>query len=312
MPGHVTLIEPALAGSRAPGSPTVGKLDFPYGLCEEVERYLGGLDLAGSSASEGLTAAMRYSLLAGGKRIRPVLVLATARALGQQWREVLPLAAAVELIHTFTLIHDDLPAMDDDDLRRGLPTNHRAFGEGVAILAGDALFAEGVQLLLEVNAPADRTLAAARVVTRAVGVRGLAAGQYIDISGTAVDDASVLEMHRLKTGALLQACVEAVLELARPPRQVRDGLLVYAAELGVMFQIVDDILDVTSTSAQTGKSHGSDERNGRRTVVVDGAVPKAQRLADAHLERIGAALAPLPCDTTELLTIAHYIRHRCG
>jgi geranylgeranyl pyrophosphate synthase len=170
-----------------------------------------------------------------------------------------------------------------------------------------------VRLLLELDAPHERTLAAARVVTRAVGTDGLAAGQYIDVVGGAADEAAVLQMHRLKTAALLQACVQAVLELTRPQPEVCDALATYAAELGLMFQIVDDLLDVLATSAQTGKSPGSDDRNGRRTLVVDGAVDRARQLADESLARIAAALHDgLPCETRELLGIAHLTRHRCG
>src|SRR2546429_6608164 len=156
---------------------------YPEDLRDEVERYLAGLRFSSESRTEGLEEAMRYSLLAGGKRIRPVLALATARAVGLEEAAVLPLAAAVELIHTYSLIHDDLPAMDDDELRRGRPTCHVVYGEGVAILAGDGLYAEAFHHLLAKQAGApDRVLRAARELASATGVVGMVGGQYLDIS----------------------------------------------------------------------------------------------------------------------------------
>ncbi len=161
---------------------------YPDHLRAEVERYVETLRFSTEPASTGLDEAMRYSLLAGGKRIRPVLALATARAIGRPAEWALPLAAAIELIHTYSLIHDDLPAMDDDDLRRGRPTCHRMFGEDVAILAGDGLYAEAFALLLErQEADAPRLLDAARELAAATGVQGMVGGQYIDVAATAPD-----------------------------------------------------------------------------------------------------------------------------
>ena len=162
---------------------------------------------------------MRYSLLAGGKRIRPVLALATARALGAEPRTVLPLAAALELIHTYSLIHDDLPAMDDDDLRRGRPTCHRRYGEDVAILAGDGLYAEAFRLVLseQGGAPAD-VLAAVTELAAATGVDGMVGGQYIDVRGEVdAGRATLRRLHELKTGRLIGAAVECVLCCSAPP-----------------------------------------------------------------------------------------------
>ena len=160
---------------------------FPEHLRDDVERYLEQVRFSDEIATAGLEEAMRYSLLAGGKRIRPVLALATADAIGRDRESVLPLAAALELIHTYSLIHDDLPAMDDDDLRRGRLTCHKVFGEDVAILAGDALYAEAFKLLLtrQFADPANLVAAAARLAS-ATGVQGMVGGQYIDVSGTAL------------------------------------------------------------------------------------------------------------------------------
>jgi geranylgeranyl diphosphate synthase type II len=223
---------------------------------------------------------MRYSLLAGGKRIRPVLTLATARAIGDHRLQVLPLAAAIELIHTYSLIHDDLPAMDDDDLRRGRPTCHVKFGEDVAILAGDALYAEAFRHLLTAQAgdPA-RVLAAARELAAATGVDGMVGGQYLDVAAAAGTPEELRGLHELKTGRLIGASVVCVLLLAGMDDQATSAWRRYAAELGVLFQIVDDILDVTGTDAALGKPHGSDERHGKRTYVTEFGLDGARTMA---------------------------------
>ena len=175
---------------------------YPSELQDRVDAYLNGLRFG----TERLGVAMRYSLLAGGKRIRPVLALATAEAVGRDPDDVLPLAAAIEMIHTYSLIHDDLPAMDDDELRRGQPTCHVAFGEDVAILAGDGLFAEALRLSLteQRGEPAD-VLAAVRELVSAAGVQGMVGGQYLDVSGTG--ETELRRLHELKTGALIAASV---------------------------------------------------------------------------------------------------------
>src|SRR3954465_4468952 len=192
---------------------------------------------------------MRYSLLAGGKRIRPVLALATARAIGRDPSSILPLAAAIELIHTYSLIHDDLPAMDDDDLRRGRPTCHVKYGEDVAILAGDGLYAEAFRLVLtdQPGQPAN-LLKAVCELAAATGVNGMVGGQYIDVKALVPQGAATLRrLHELKTGRLIGASVECVLLLTDRDRQATTlaPFREFAAELGVLFQIVDDILDVT-------------------------------------------------------------------
>src|SRR5947209_1511344 len=185
---------------------------------------------------------MRYSLLAGGKRIRPVLALATADAVGHPRAEVLPLAAAIELIHTYSLIHDDLPAMDDDDLRRGRLTCHKVFGDDVAILAGDGLYAEAFRLLLsEQRAEPARLLWAAQELAAATGVAGMVGGQYIDVAETAQDGpVGLRRLHELKTGRLIAASIECVLLLVGDHKpETRDSFHAFAGELGLLFQIVD-------------------------------------------------------------------------
>lgn len=267
---------------------------YPDHLRSIVEEYLQALSFAGEAAAAGLEEAMRYSLLAGGKRIRPVLALATAQAIGRDSTSVLALAAALELIHTYSLIHDDLPAMDDDDLRRGRPSCHRAFGEGVAILAGDGLYAEAFHHLLthQRGEPA-RVLAAAAELASATGVTGMVGGQYLDIAGTAPPGADGLRrLHALKTGRLIAASIECVLLIdgSAGPDTI-SSFSTYAGELGVLFQIVDDILDVTGSQETLGKAQGSDKRLGKRTYVTEFGLAGARKLADGSHARARTALA---------------------
>jgi geranylgeranyl diphosphate synthase type II len=259
---------------------------YPDHLRARVEDYLRDLRFSDEAETAGLEEAMRYSLLAGGKRIRPVLALATARATGRGEDSVLPLAAAIELIHTYSLIHDDLPAMDDDDLRRGRPTNHKAFGEDVAILAGDALYAEAFRHALhrQPGEPRD-VMAALSELAAATGVNGMVGGQYLDVTGA---DADLRRLHGLKTGRLIGASVECVLLVHGMPSA---AYRTFADELGVLFQIVDDILDVTGTDAALGKPSGSDERHGKRTYVSEFGLERARTLALQSHERARDALA---------------------
>ena len=274
-----------------------------------MDTFLEGLRFGSNAPTGRLEEAMRYSLLAGGKRIRPVLALATAEALGTDPTEVLPLAASIEMIHTYSLIHDDLPAMDDDALRRGKPTCHVAFGEDVAILAGDGLFAEALRLALEEQRGDPRdVLAAVREVVAAAGVDGMVGGQFLDVDGSSEVD--LRRLHELKTGALIAASVGAVLALETVTGPATMPYRRFAAELGVVFQIVDDILDVTGDEAELGKPRGSDERHGKATYVSVFGLERARELArDSHGEA-RAALAEADGDTRRLGQIADYILTR--
>ena len=289
---------------------------YPEHLRAEVERYLETLRFSDEPAASGLEEAMRYSLLAGGKRIRPVLALGTAQAIGRDPASMLPLAAAIELIHTYSLIHDDLPAMDDDDLRRGRPTCHKAFGEDVAILAGDGLYAEAFRLLLsEQPGEPGQLLAAARELAAATGVDGMVGGQYIDVAGTAPAGAEGLRrLHELKTGRLIGASIECVLLLSGAGEHKPDTIArfrTFASELGVLFQIVDDILDVTGSQETLGKPQGSDERHGKRTYVTEFSLEGARRLARESHDRARQALAhAAPDGAAELEQITDFIATR--
>jgi geranylgeranyl diphosphate synthase type II len=283
---------------------------YPEELRDAVERYLDSLHFSEDEVTRGLEEAMRYSLLAGGKRIRPVLALATARSIGMEPDDVLPLAAAIELIHTYSLIHDDLPAMDDDDLRRGRPTCHVAFGEDVAILAGDGLYAEAFRHVLtrQTGAP-ERILAAVAELAAATGVTGMVGGQYLDVDDAAPTGPEGLRvLHGLKTGRLICASVSSVLLLGGRDEPATMAYRGFADELGVLFQIVDDILDVTGTDAALGKPQGSDERHGKRTYVSEFGLDTARKLAaQSHAKARAALAAAAPSGATELEQITDFI-----
>jgi geranylgeranyl diphosphate synthase type II len=287
---------------------------YPDHLRAEIDAYLDALRFAREPDAAGLEEAMRYSLMAGGKRIRPVLALATARALGRDSSWALPFAAALELIHTYSLIHDDLPAMDDDDLRRGRPTCHVRYGEDVAILAGDGLYAEAFRLALREQAgePAD-VLAAVAELADATGVNGMVGGQYIDVRAIAdASEGSLRRLHELKTGRLIGASVECVLLLngARDPSPTLSDFRAFAAELGVLFQIVDDVLDVTGTDADLGKPQGSDERHGKLTYVTRYGLDGARTMAAESHRNARAALARATSGAHELEQITDFIAFR--
>ena len=285
---------------------------YPTDLQRLVEEYLADLAFSGLPPTGGLVEAMRYSLLAGGKRIRPVLALATARATGSDPRTVLPAAAAIELIHTYSLIHDDLPAMDDDELRRGRPTSHVKFGEDVAILAGDGLFAEAISHFSErQEGEPERVLAALAELTAATGVAGMVGGQYLDVAaGEGADERALRELHALKTGRLIGASVRVPLILAGLPEAATIPYRRFADELGVLFQIVDDILDVTGSDEELGKPHGSDERHGKLTYVSLFGLERAREEAAESHAKARAALDEIDGETGDLELITDFIHLR--
>jgi geranylgeranyl diphosphate synthase, type II len=295
----------------AADAPSRSRTEYPEDLRKLVEDYLAELRFSEASETAGLDQAMRYSLLAGGKRIRPVLALATARAAGATPESVLPAAAALELIHTYSLIHDDLPAMDDDELRRGRPTSHVVYGENVAILAGDGLFAEALRLICErQRAPADRVLATLTELARATGVGGMVGGQYVDVTEDELDAAGLRSLHELKTGRLIAASVRIPLILADVGEPETIHYRRFADELGVLFQIVDDVLDVTGSDEELGKPHGSDERHGKLTYVSLFGLERARELAAASHAKAREALAEITGETSDLQLITDFIYTR--
>jgi geranylgeranyl diphosphate synthase type II len=282
-------------------------VSYPEDLRSLVDAELEQLRFPAPAATGGLEEAMLYSLLAGGKRVRPVLALATARALGAEPQRFLPVACAIELIHTYSLIHDDLPAMDDDELRRGLPTSHLKFGEDVAILAGDGLFAEAMRLACAQPGESARVLGALRELSAATGVDGMVGGQYVDVAVQERDAEGLRTLHALKTGRLIAASVGVVLVLEGVAEPETIPYRRFAGELGVLFQIVDDILDVTGSAERLGKTHGSDERHGKLTYVSLFGLDRARSLAAESHERTLEALAAAGGETDDLRRVADYI-----
>jgi geranylgeranyl diphosphate synthase type II len=232
----------------------------------QVEAYLAAC-LKERNIPERLLAAMEYSLLAGGKRLRPVLCLSCAALCGSAEARALPFAASIELIHTYSLIHDDLPAMDNDDLRRGRPTNHKVFGEAAAVLAGDGLLTEAFVHMADTRLPPELVLAALAELARAAGAAGMVGGQMLDMEYTGAGKAELelAAMHARKTGALLKASCLCGALLAGAGAAWTDALARYGAAFGAAFQIVDDILDVTGTAEELGKTPGKDSAQGKLT-----------------------------------------------
>jgi geranylgeranyl diphosphate synthase type II len=239
-------------------------------------------------APEILHESMRYSLLAGGKRIRPVLCLTAYETCGGAADDILPQAAALELIHTYSLIHDDLPAMDDDDLRRGKPTNHVVYGEAMAILAGDGLLTESFRMFTTSDSVAPAMLLSAlRELSSAAGLFGMVAGQAMDIiSEGKAHDTKVLEfIHRNKTAALLKASVRIGGILYGAEAAPMSALTGYGEAIGLAFQIVDDILDVTGTTEELGKPRGSDENKNKMTYPAIYGVERSKTMAKEQIDR---------------------------
>ncbi len=261
--------------------------------------------------------AVRYSLFAGGKRVRPLLVLAAGRAVGGSDEDLMPLACAVEMIHTYSLIHDDLPAMDNDDLRRGKPTSHKVFGEAMAILAGDALLTRAFHVLAEVPDDSDATrvrrrLATIAILGEAAGTTGLIGGQVDDLEaeGKVISPEDLERLHRAKTGALLSACVRGGAVLGGGTHEHVRLLSRYAAAVGLAFQIVDDVLDATEGAAQLGKTAGKDAAQQKATYVRLHGLENARALAADLLEGALDALAPFGEEGSLLAQLAHLIVER--
>ena len=277
---------------------SVGGTDFDRWSTDRLAQVEQALDnWVHAEAPAGLGDAMRYAVLDGGKRLRPLLVLAACEAVGGNVQAALRAACAVELIHAYSLVHDDLPCMDNDVLRRGKPTVHVKFGEAEALLAGDALQALAFELLTPDDAgvpPAMQALMC-RLLARSAGADGMAGGQAIDLQsvGRKLDEAALRDMHQRKTGALLQASVELGAACAPSPLQgaSAEALRRYGAAVGLAFQVVDDILDVTADSTQLGKTAGKDAASDKPTYVSLMGLDGARAHADVLLAEAEAALA---------------------
>jgi geranylgeranyl pyrophosphate synthase len=295
----------------------------PAGFAAQLRTWQGRMEqalaarLPASDAEPArLHAAMRYSVLNGGKRVRPMLVFATARAVGLEEAQVEAAACALELVHAYSLVHDDLPAMDDDDLRRGRPTCHRAYDEATAVLVGDALQSLAFELLA--SDPALPASAAVRLrlielLAQASGTAGMAGGQAIDLAaqGRQLPLAEVEVMHGLKTGALIRASVQMA-AVCRPdlPRHLWDALAGFAAPIGLAFQIQDDLLDVLGDAGVLGKATGADRARGKPThPAVVGPTASQQRVRELHSAAL-EALAPFGARADELRALAAWLLAR--
>ena len=259
---------------------------------EAVEAYLAKAFRADERYAD-LQDAMEYSLLAGGKRLRPVLVLEFCRLCGGESDKAIPFAAAVEMIHTYSLIHDDLPAMDNDDMRRGRPTNHKVYGEAMAILAGDALLTAAFEQLALAELPAERIVQAVTCLSRCAGAPGMVGGQVLDMAGEgrSLSIAELEQLQSLKTGALICAAAELGCIAAGGSAQQRECVRSYAQALGRAFQVRDDMLDEISTVEELGKPIGSDRANEKSTFLTALGLEGCAKLVDELTEKAVSALA---------------------
>lgn len=281
-----------------------------------VDRALDQALPGAAGVPSQLLEGMRYSVFAGGKRIRPVLMMAACEAVGGSAEQVLPAACALELIHTYSLIHDDLPAMDDDDFRRGRPTNHRVYGEAGAILAGDALLTEAFSLLSRpdtfAGVPAEIVLQVIQTIAQGAGSQGMVGGQVVDMAseGQKIDLATLESIHNRKTGALILAALQTGVLLGGGDPHALAAVTGYGQAAGLAFQVADDILDVIGDQALLGKDVGSDQARNKVTypslLGLEGARLRAQELIEAAM----TALQPLGAAAEPLRVIARYIVDR--
>lgn len=285
--------------------------------CQLVDKALGSYLPKEDDLPFSLHKAMRYSVFAGGKRVRPILMLAACEAVGGEIAQAMPAACAMEMIHTYSLIHDDLPAMDDDDFRRGNPTNHKVFGEAIAILAGDALLTQAFILLsapeLLGSVSPERLLAATREIATCAGSFGMVGGQVVDMESegkTDIDLPTVQYIHTHKTGALIKASVKAGAILGGADASQLAAITRYGEAAGLAFQIADDILDIEGTTEEIGKDAGSDQARGKATYPAVVGLADAKRRAVELMEIALAALDPLGAKAEPLREIARYIVSR--
>ena len=261
---------------------------------------------------KSLCEAMRYSLLAGGKRIRPIMLLKFCEASGGSAESALPFAAAVEMVHTYSLIHDDMPCMDNDDLRRGKPTNHRVFGEWTAMLAGDALQAAAFDTLLQAKLPSAAVCKAGRVLAEAAGVYGMCGGQQLDMAGEkkALDLDGVNAIHERKTAAMIKAAAKMGVIAGGGSEMQLVVAEIYAGAIGLAFQIKDDILDMISTPEAMGKSVGSDEKSGKSTFASLYGIERCQEIVNEKTEEAKRVITAAFSDSEFFFRLADMLAGR--
>ncbi len=271
---------------------------------DALKRYMPNADMPQGKLYES----MNYSIFAGGKRLRPMIMMMTAKMLGKTEETVLPFACAMEMIHTYSLIHDDLPAMDNDDLRRGMPTNHKVYGEATAILAGDALLTKAFETAAK-NANSVEALKAIEVLAASAGSEGMVGGQEIDIDGNFSDMEELKYMHSLKTGALIRASGVIAAILSGADEKQTEAIDRFCYNLGIAFQIQDDILDIVGSEKELGKPVGSDAENNKVTFVTLCGIDEAERLQREYIKRAKDSLE-IFSNSEELLNLCDILMKR--
>ena len=280
---------------------------------ELINRELDGIYAENTALNTTLAKSMNYSLMAGGKRLRPILVMAAADAVGADGEKFLHLATSIEMIHTYSLIHDDLPAMDNDDYRRGKLTNHKVFGDGIAVLAGDALLTMAFEVIADSpNVDTEKKLKVIKEMSHAAGAEGMVGGQVIDLEseGKKINMDTLRKMHSAKTGALFCAAIRSGAILGGATDKQLADLTQYARQFGLAFQITDDILDVTGDEASIGKPVGSDEKNHKSTYVTLGSLESARELAQKAVDEEKKALADFGKEADFLRELVDYLISR--
>jgi geranylgeranyl diphosphate synthase type II len=284
-------------------------------LKESVDNWLIEYFKNKGSYNKVLYEAMEYSVLIGGKRIRPILMLMTYDIYNEDFKRILPIAASIEMIHTYSLIHDDLPAMDNDDLRRGKPTNHKVFGEAVAILAGDSLLNEAVNIMFNYLSSSDkafRDFKACTLIMSSAGAEGMIGGQVVDIisEGKKIEADVLHYMHRNKTGALIKASIVSGAIMGGADETDIEALGLYGEKLGLAFQIIDDILDIIGTTESLGKKINSDRDNNKTTFISTYGIEKCKEMANMLTDQCVEILNSLNKKTEGLKCLTLYLLNR--
>lgn len=285
--------------------------EFLKSKISKIEKELDRYTKVKNNRQSEIYDAMRYSVMAGGKRLRPVIMLLSCEMCGGTDKDVMPFACALEMIHTYSLIHDDLPAMDNDDLRRGKPTNHVVYGEGMAILAGDALLNKAMEVAMSADVAPEIKVKAAAALFAASGTEGMIGGQVIDIKNSPMSAEELENLHLLKTGALIRAAGNVGAIVGRGNDAEIEAIDMYCKSLGIAFQIQDDILDVKGSEAELGKPIGSDKSNNKTTYVTLFGLEKAEELAEEYTKRAVESLRKCFGEKADKLTaLAEYLMGR--
>ncbi|ERI91336.1 putative geranyltranstransferase [Clostridiales bacterium oral taxon 876 str. F0540] len=279
----------------------------------KINDYLKSYFKKDVSFNRNLYDAMAYSINLGGKRIRPILMLLTYSIYNNNYEKIMPMAAAIEMIHTYSLIHDDLPCMDDDDLRRGKPTNHKVFGEALAVLAGDALLNEAMNIMFDFCIKEDKnSLRACRIISQAAGAEGMIGGQVVDMlsEGKSISTEELLYMHSKKTGELIKASILAGAVMGGASNEEEMLLNNFGEKLGLAFQIKDDILDVTSSKDVLGKTVNADVNNNKTNFISTYGLEKCKELCVSLTNECINTLSAIDKDTAELKRLTEFLLKR--